>query len=144
MCTRNMSICHPLWSHILCMCTFISARQCIHCICWCLKMHMFTFIFLLAVGEAMPECVKSVCSSTSNLLSVCTKSTVVGAPSTSLGQLMFDSLAFLMQQLWQREQRLVSWHPVCVYVLSFTFRICLVTCLSLNTLDSPGFLLWQL
>ncbi len=51
-------------------------------------------------------------SSSSSLLSLCTKSTEVRAQSTILDQLMFDCLAFFMQQLWQRENRLVSRHPI--------------------------------
>jgi hypothetical protein len=69
---------------------------------------------------------------------------VAEAPSTILDQLMFDSLAFAMQQLRQREQRLVSRHPVCVHVLPLTFRNHLFGYLSRpEHFGFTCFLLWQ-
>ena len=56
------------------------------------------------------------------LLSVCPKSTVVEAPSTNLDKLMFVHLAFVMQKLQQREERLVvSRQTVFVFVLLSVF-----------------------
>jgi hypothetical protein len=57
-------------------------------------------------------------SSPTSLFSVCTMSTVVEALSIILDQLVFDSLAFVMQQLWQQEKHLVSKHPFLFFCSS--------------------------
>jgi hypothetical protein len=50
------------------------------------------------------------------------KSSVVEEPSTSFDGLMFDYLAFVLQQLKQLEEHLVSSrHSVLVFVLRLTF-----------------------
>ena len=72
------------------------------------------------------------------LLSVYTKSTVVEAPSASLDELMFDCLAFVMQGLQLREERLVvsSRHPVFVFCCSL---LLLTAWLNLNVLGLASF-----
>ena len=56
------------------------------------------------------------------LLSMCTKSTVVEAPSTSLVEPLFDCLAFVMQELKLLEEHLVvSTDTPCLCFVALCF-----------------------
>ena len=71
---------------------------------------------------------------------MCVCDSVKFAPSTNLDELMFVHLAFFMQELQQREERLVS-RQMC---LSLSLSLCCsqllcTTWLNLNVLVLPGF-----